>query len=37
MVVPFSGSLDRRAPFVVVSSTFGALVEGPAVVGSADD
>ena len=37
MLIPFTGGFDCGAPFVAVSFTSGALVEGPAVVGSADD
>ena len=36
MLIPFTGGFDCGAPFAAVSFTFGALVEGPAVSGSAD-
>ena len=36
-LIPFAGGFDCGAPSVVVSFIFGALVEGPAVVGPADD
>ena len=35
-LIPFTGGFDCEAPFVAVSFTFGALVEGPVSVGSAD-
>ena len=37
MLVPFTGSFDWQAAYVVTSFAFGAPVEGKAVVGSPGD